>query len=46
MTDDRTLEWVERVAMFCAEEYGVPPIKPSRLWSWTPSGEREGGPHR
>lgn len=32
MTDD-VLEWVERVAMFCAEEYGVPPIA-GRVLGW------------
>lgn len=30
---DETLEWVERVAMFCAEEYGVPPIA-GRILGW------------
>src|SRR5437763_17155298 len=30
---ERVLEWVERVAMFCAEEYGVPPIA-GRILGW------------
>ncbi|GAB3987153.1 siderophore transport transcriptional regulator MmpR5 [Actinoallomurus acanthiterrae] len=30
---DRVLEWVERVAMFCADEYGVPPIA-GRVLGW------------
>lgn len=30
---DEVLEWVERVAMFCAEEYGVPPIS-GRILGW------------
>jgi hypothetical protein len=30
---ERTLEWVERVAMFCAAEYGVPPIA-GRILGW------------
>jgi hypothetical protein len=29
----RTLEWVERVAMFCADEYGVPLIA-GRILGW------------
>jgi DNA-binding MarR family transcriptional regulator len=29
----RILEWVERVAMFCAAEYGVPPIA-GRILGW------------
>ena len=30
---DEILEWVERVAMFCAQEYGVPPIA-GRILGW------------
>jgi DNA-binding transcriptional ArsR family regulator len=30
---ERVLEWVERMAMFCAEEYGVPPIA-GRILGW------------
>ena len=34
MTDeDRVLGWVERAAMFCADEYGVPPIA-GRALAW------------
>jgi DNA-binding transcriptional regulator GbsR (MarR family) len=31
--DERVLEWVERMSMFCAEEYGVPPIA-GRILGW------------
>ncbi|MFF9563537.1 hypothetical protein ACF1AJ_09350 [Leifsonia sp. NPDC014704] len=31
--DERVLEWVERMAMFCAAEYGVPPIA-GRILGW------------
>jgi DNA-binding MarR family transcriptional regulator len=30
---EQVLEWVERMAMFCAEEYGVPPIA-GRILGW------------
>lgn len=30
---ERELEWVERMAMFCAQEYGVPPIA-GRILGW------------
>ncbi|GAA4627665.1 siderophore transport transcriptional regulator MmpR5 [Actinoallomurus vinaceus] len=30
---EQELEWVERMAMFCAEEYGVPPIA-GRILGW------------
>lgn len=30
---EHVLEWVERMAMFCAEEYGVPPIA-GRILGW------------
>ncbi|WAL63150.1 transcriptional regulator [Amycolatopsis cynarae] len=33
MAEQRVLEWVERMAMFCAEEYGVPPIA-GRILGW------------
>ena len=29
----RLIEWVEQVAMFCADEYGVPPIA-GRILGW------------
>lgn len=31
--DERLLEWVEQVAMFCSSEYGVPPIA-GRILGW------------
>jgi DNA-binding transcriptional regulator GbsR (MarR family) len=30
---ERVLEWIEQVAMFCAAEYGVPPIA-GRILGW------------